>query len=173
MYRRLSVSVDLDAAAKVVGRRCYRYVVLGDVNAERQTFGIDVREMLACLLRIFVCHVEIHVVVACKFHFRVNGTGNDVAWRERQARVIFVHELLALEVAEHSAVAAHGLCNQEARSVAGMIERGRVELYEFHILNRSLGTVDHRDSVACRHKRIGRCLIDCPDTSGGYECDAR
>ena len=69
--------------------------------------------MAARLLGIFVSDVEIYVVVAVEFHFRVDGAGHYVARSERQARVIFMHELLAFEVAEHTSVAAHGLGDEK------------------------------------------------------------
>ena len=77
--------------------------------------------MLARLLRVLVGDVEVDVVVAVQLHLAVDGAGHDVAWREAQARVVLLHELLALEVAQHGSVASHGLGDEERRAIAGVI----------------------------------------------------
>ena len=91
----------------------------------------------------------------------------------RQARVVFLHELLTLLVAEHRSVASHGLGDKEARTVAGVIEGGGMELDEFHVLDRAFGTIDHRNAVARRYERIGCGLVDRSHAACGYEGDAR
>ena len=69
--------------------------------------------MVFGLLGVFVGHIEIHVVIAVELHLGVDGTGHDVTRSERQARVVFVHELLPLHVAEHGSVAAHRLGDEK------------------------------------------------------------
>ncbi len=109
----LAVEVDLDAAAEIVGGGRHGDIVLGDVYAEAETLGVDVGEVAACLLGVLVGDVEEHVVVAVLLHLAVDGAGHDVARGQAQARVILVHELLAAQVAQHGAVAAHGLGDEE------------------------------------------------------------
>ena len=118
---------------------------------------------------IFVSNVEIYMVVAVHFHFAVDGSGNDVAWSERKARVIAVHELLAFFVSEDSTISAHGFGDEKRRAVAGMVKCGRVELDELHVRNLPFRAIDHRDAVAGGNERIGRCLIDGTDTTGGHD----
>ena len=55
--------------------------------------------------------------------------------------------------------------------LSGRIERRGVELHELHVLNRSLGAIDHRLAVARGNDRIGRCLIDSSATSRTHQCD--
>ena len=170
---RLSVEVDHDASAQVVGRRGHGDVFPGDVDAEAQALPVDVREVAARLLGILVGDVEIDVVVAPLLHLVVDGPGHDVARGEREARVILLHELLAVERTEHAAIAAHGLGDEVAGAVAG-VEQGRgVELDELHAAHRALGPVDHRDAVARGHQRVGGVPVDRLAAARGHHGDAR
>ena len=74
-------------------------VILGDVDAQTEAFGVYVGEMTARLVGILVGDVEVDVVVAVLLHLAVYGAGHYVAWRETQTRVVFVHEFLAAQVA--------------------------------------------------------------------------
>ena len=156
-----------------MGGRRHGYVVLGDVDAEFETVLIDVGEVAARLFGILVCDVEVHMVVAVELHFGVDGAGHDVARGERQPRIVLVHEFLAAQVAQHSAVAAHGLRDQERRSVAGMEQGGGVELDEFHVLDGTLCAVDHGDTVAGGHQGVGGCLVDGSGAAGRHDGDTR
>lgn len=169
--RRLGVGVHLDASAEIVGGRGHGDVVLGNVDPQREAFAVDIGEVAAGLLGVLVCDVEKYVVVAVELHLRVDGAGHHVAGRQFQALVVFLHEALAAEVAEYATVAAHGLGDEEAGTVAGMEERGGVELDELHILHRALGAVDHGDAVAGGHERIGSGLIYGAYAAGGHEGD--
>ena len=151
----------------------HRDIVLGDVDAKAKALLVDVREVLLSLLGVFVCDVEIHMVFATHLHFIVDGTCHNVAWSEREARVVLLHELLAVERAEHSSVATHSLGDEERRTVAWVIKGSRVELNELHILNCSLGAIYHGNAVACSHKRIGGGAIHGTHASGSHERDAR
>ena len=115
--------------------------------------------------------VEEDMVGSRELHLGVDGAGHDVARRERQARVILVHELIAVDVAEHGSITAHRLCNEKRRAVAGVIERGRVELDELHVADGALGAVDHSDAVAGRYERIGRGAVDGADAPCGHYGD--
>lgn len=78
--------------AHVVGARHDGNVLLGHVDADGETFGINVREMVFGFFRVLVRHVQAHVVQAMYFHFLVDGTGYDVAWGEAEPLVVFLHE---------------------------------------------------------------------------------
>ncbi len=47
-----------------------------------------------------------------------------------------------------------------------------MELYELHVLDGALGTVDHGYAVAGRDERVGRCAVDGTYAAGGHDCDA-
>ena len=51
------VEIHLDAAAHVVGARHDGNVLLGHVDADGETFGINVREMVFGFFRVLVRHV--------------------------------------------------------------------------------------------------------------------
>ena len=155
MYGALGVEVHLDAATHVVGRRTYRYHLLGDVDADGQAFLVDMREMLLRLLRVFHRHVEAHVVETVDLHLVVYGACHDVAWRERQARVIFLHELRSVGQLEYSSISAHGLRDEEGRvRLRRVVEHGGVELHELHVFHRGLGAISHRYAVARGYFRV-------------------
>ena len=55
---------------------------------------------------------------------------------------------------------AHGLGNEEVGFLAGVVERGGVELDELHVLGDGLGAVAHGDAVARGDDRVGGRGID-------------
>ena len=93
-------------------------------------------------------NVKAHVVDAVYLHLLVDGTRHDVARSQREALVVLLHERLAVRQAQYATVATHRLSDEERRvSLARVIERRRVELYELHISHRTLGTVNHRLAI--------------------------
>ena len=141
-------------------RRHYGNVVLSDVDAQFQAVLVDIGEVVFGLFGVFMCHVQEHVVLASQLHLAVDGAGHHIARSERQTRVILLHKLLSGKVAQHGAIAAHGLGDEESGTVAGMIQRGGVELDKFHILHGAFGTIHHSDAVAGSNERVGGGLID-------------
>ncbi len=79
-----------------------------------------------------------------------------------------MHEFRAVYVLQYGTVAAHGLGDEEAGTVAGMVQGRGMELYEFHVLDGSLGTVHHRDAVAGGHQRVGGCGVHGSDAARGH-----
>ena len=63
------------------GRR-YRNVVFCDVDAEAETFLVDVREKFLCFLRIFVGDIQIDMVFSPLLHLIVDGACHDVPWSQ-------------------------------------------------------------------------------------------
>ena len=165
----LSVQVDFDTAAKIVGSRCNRDVVFGNVNTQAETFLVDIREVFLGLFRIFMGYIQIYMIFSSLFHLTVDGTGYNVSGGKRQARVIFLHEFFSIQVFEYSSVSAHGFRNQETGAVARMIQGCRMELDKFHILDNSLGTVYHGNSIAGCHQRIGGMGVYGLTTSGSHD----
>ena len=106
---------------------------------------------MLCFLGILMRHVEIDMIFATLLHLAVDGAGHNVSRSQREARVVFLHELLAVEVAQHGAVAAHSFGDQETGAIAGMEQRRGVELDELHVLHGTLGAIDHGDAVARSH----------------------
>ena len=126
----LPVEVHLDSSAEVVGSRCYRDIVFCNVDADAEALLIDVGEVAFRFFGVFVGHVQVDMVFAAELHFVVDSAGYDVTRGERKARVILLHELLAVHCAEYAAVAAHGLGDEERGTVARVVEGRGVELDE-------------------------------------------
>ena len=76
-----------------------------------------------------------------------------------------------MDILEHSPISAHRFGDKEVGTVAGVIERRRMELDEFHILDCSLGAIDHGDAIACGYQRIGSCAINCTDATCSHHRD--
>ena len=134
--------------------------VLGDVDADRKALLVDVGEVAADGVGIFVRDVEVDEVRSPLGHFAVDGAGHHVARRQRFHRVVFVHELLAAGQAQDGPEAAHGLGDEEVGLLAGVVERGGVELDELHVFGDRLGAVAHGDAVARGDDRIGGRGVD-------------
>ena len=167
------IQVDLDAAAHIVGTGADRYVVFGDVDADAQAFLIDVREVPPGLFGILVRHVEADMIQSVNLHLVVDGPCHDVARGEGEAFVVLLHELLSVRQAQHAAVSAHRLGDEEGRmGLRRIVEDGGVELYELHVLHGSLGPVDHCDAVSCGDHRIGGHGIDGSHTACRHERDS-
>ena len=118
---RLSVQVYEDTAAKIVGCRSYRNVIFGDVDAQAEAFLVNIGKVLLCLFRVFVSDIEINMVIAPVFHFVIDCPRDDVAWSQRKARIVFLHELFAVECSQYGSVSPHGLGDEERRAIAGVI----------------------------------------------------
>ena len=134
---------------------------------------VDVGEVVLGLLGILVGHVKIDVVLASLLHLVVNGTGDHVARRQRQARVILLHELLTSQVAQYAAVAAHGFGDQEGGTIAGMIQGRGMELDKLHVLDSTLGTIDHGDTITSSYQRIGRGAVNRTNATRCHQGHAR
>src|SRR6266851_8689107 len=84
-------------------------------------------------------------------------------------RRIALHETLALAIRQIAALAAGTLGDQ----AAGTIDAGRVELDEFHVLQRHPGAQRHRVAVAGANMRLGRREIGAAAAAGGQYHDLR
>ena len=158
---RLSVQVHLNAATHVVRARSHGDVVLRDVDADAQALGIDVGEMVLRLLGILMRHVQTHMVEGVNLHLVVDGTSHDVAWGQREAFVILLHELLAVGQSQDAAIAAHGLGDEVGRmGLQRVVENRGMELHKLHVLHLSLGTIDHGDAVARCDIGVRGSLVD-------------
>ena len=106
--------------------------------------------MVLSLLRIFVGHVETHMVEGVNLHLVVNSSCDDIAGGKAETLVIFLHKLLTVWQTQNAAVAAHCLCYEVCGvGLLWIIEHGGVELHKLHVLHLSFCPIDHRDSVAC------------------------
>ena len=111
--RRASVEVHLNTATEVVSGGSHGDIVFCDVDSEAQALLVDIREVLFGLLGIFVSNIEIYEIVAAGFHLVVDSASHDITRSERQAFVVFLHKFLAIASAQHGAIAAHSLGNEE------------------------------------------------------------
>ena len=127
------MEVDLHTATAVVRSGSHGDIIFGDVDTERQTLLVDIGEVVADRVGIFVRNVKIYKLFAIAFHLAVDGTCHHVARCERAHRVVFVHKLLAVRQAQYRAETTHRLGDQERGSLAGVVERCGVELNELHI----------------------------------------
>ena len=118
--------------------------------------------------------VEADVVEAVNFHLLVDGSGHDVAWCQRQALVVFLHELFAVGQAQYAAVAAHGLGDEVGgMGLALMEEGGGVELHKLHVLHSAFGAIDHGLAVAGGNDGVGGSLIDGSAAACAHDGDFR
>ena len=76
---------------------------------------------------------------------------------------------LAVHCAEYATVATHRLSDEERGvSLARVVERRRVELYELHVLHRTLGAVHHGLAVAGGYDGVGGGLVDGSASAGTH-----
>ena len=118
-----------------------------------------------------MAQVQHHVVLvrtaaAAFLDFLVHRTRDEVARRQiLQGRRIALHEAFAFAIDQDAAFAAHAFGDQYAR--AG--HAGRVELPEFHVLQRQAGACRHAHAVARVDEGVGRrgedaaCAARCHD----------
>ena len=99
------------------------------------------------------------------FHLGVDRPGDDIARRQRAFRVRLRHEILALAIAQNSALAAHGFGNQEGGRLR-MKEAGGMKLDELHVGDDRAGTPRHRHAVAGRDGGVGRVEIHFAASAG-------
>ena len=110
--------IGRDTAAGVVRTRRNRNRLLRHVDAEFQTFGIDVREVFVQKLCGQMRHVEVDAFNAVFLHLKVNRTRDDVTRRQLATLVMVEHETVAgLSVfarqAQNAAFATQRFGNQE------------------------------------------------------------
>ena len=82
-------------------------------------------------------------------------SGDDITRREFGQLVLLRHEALARAVEQNRAFATHRFTYQRQWVLAGG-ECGRVKLHELHVGHARAGTMRDGETVACRHRRIGR-----------------
>jgi len=170
----LTVKVDLDAAAHIVGCRAHGDVVGGDVDTHGEALLVDVGEVLLRLGRVLMGDVQTDMVQTVDLHLLVDGSCHDVAGGQREAFVVFLHEGLAIGQFQDAAIAAHGLGNEVGgMRLLGVVEHRRVELYEFHVGHCSLGAIDHGDAVAGGDDGIRGGQVDGSATTCTHDGDLR
>ena len=79
-----------------MGAGCDGDVVLCYVYTDGQALGVDIGEVMFGLLRILVRDVEADMVDRMDLHLVIDRPCDDVAWCERETRIVFLHELLAV-----------------------------------------------------------------------------
>ena len=143
--------------------------VFGQVDADRQALLVNIREMAHHLFGVLVRDVEVNELLARDLELVVDAAGYHVARSERSHRVVLLHELLAVLQSQQASEAPHRLGDQERRALAGIVERGGVELDELHVLDHALGPVHHRHAVARGYGRVGRRVVDIAHAAGRHD----
>lgn len=169
--RRAGGSVDEDAAAEEMRHGNHRDGFLVDVDAQLHAVLVDGGEPCGDVV-LHAGDVQIHAGLAAVKHFIHDCPGHNVAGGEVGAFVIALHEEFALGVREAGPFAAHGLRNQEAVRLAG-IQRGRVELDVFQIVETHARALGHGDARTGAGGGVGRVQIDLPDAAGGKHGEVR
>ena len=146
----LPVIVTLDAAHVVMHRRRNRQRLTGEVYARKNlaAFG-DARQTLCQHLGIDMIEVQVDMIAfrphAAPFaHFQRHRPRHDIAAGEVlcRRRVAF-HEAFAFGIGEVSTLPACAFGDQHA----GAVNAGRVELHEFHVLQRQAGAQHHTATI--------------------------
>ena len=147
-----------------------RDILLRDINADTQALGIYIREMMLGLFRIFMRHIEAHMIDCMNLHLIIYRTSHYITRSQGQARVILMHKLLTVRQPQNTSVSAHRFSNQISRVCLFGIEQTRwVELHKLHIFDHSFGTIDHGDTVSGSDLRIGGRGIDGTCSSGSHQ----
>ena len=162
--RRNAVRRRLDAATCVVRRGDDRNQILRHVDPELHALVVDVREARHQVRAALLPDVEEHAVVARPLHLGVDGPRHDVARRQTSARIVLLHELLAVLVDKDSSFATHRLGNEEALCLR-MVKARRMELNELHVLDLRPRTPCKRDAVPRRRVGIACVEIDLAATA--------
>ena len=139
-----------------MGGRSYGDIVGSDVNTHRHAFLINVGEVLACLLRIFMSDVKTHMVESVYLHLLVDCPCHDISRCKRQSLVVFLHKGLSVRQFQYTAISAHCLSDEEGgMRLARMIEGSGMELYKLHVSHCSLGSIHHCLAIAGGYHGIG------------------
>ncbi len=110
------------------------------------------------------------MVDAMDFHFLVDGASHDISWGKRQSLVVFLHKRLPVRQSQCAAISTHCLCYEICRMrLSRMIERCGMELYELHVLHRSLCTVNHSLAVASGYYRVCSGLVNGTASTGTHQ----
>ncbi len=158
----LAVEITRDAAHIVMHGRGDGQRLAGEVDPgedfaafgdARQAFGQDRR---IDMVEMEVDVVAIHAHAAALAHFERHRARHDIAaGKILRAGRIALHEALAFGIGQVAALAARALGDQHARTV----DPGRVELDEFHVLQRQSGAQHHAAAVARAGVRAGGGVI--------------
>jgi hypothetical protein len=88
----------------------------------------------------------------------MNSTGDHVARRQFARGIVAVHKAQAMDVFEHTSLAAHGLGKKELRRSLVKERRG-VKLNELHVHEHGARPAGHGHAVARCHRGIcGPCI---------------
>ena len=80
--------------------------------------------------------------------------------------MVALHEAHAATVHQHGAFAPHRFADEETLGL-GVVQAGRMELYELEIAQLGAGTEGHRQTVACGDVGVARVQVDLAAATGG------
>ncbi len=154
------------AAAGVVRGGHHRNRRAGDVDPQLQTAGVDGGEVGADEVGRLVRDVQVDAVQPVALHLEVDRAGHDVARRQLGPRIMRRHEAGAIGQQQTPALATHRLGNQEVLGLR-VVQAGRVELDELHVLHPAAGPPGGGDAVAGGGVGIGGVEVDLARAAGG------
>ena len=112
---RAAIKIYLDASTHIVCCRANRDVFLSDIYADRETFLVDIWEVVLCLFWVFMGDIKTYMIYTMNLHLLIYSARYDIAWREREAFVIFLHECFASRQLQYATIATHSLCDEVCR----------------------------------------------------------
>ena len=130
--------------------------------------------MVARLVSILMGDIQTDVIQTVNLHLLIDGTSHDVARSQRQALVVFLHKRLAIRQFQYGTIATHSLRDKVGRMrLVGVMQDGRMELYELHISHSTLGTINHGDTVARSNDGVRGGQIDRAATTCTHDGNLR
>ena len=112
------------------------------------------------------------MVDTMELHLIIYSARNDIAWRERESFVVFMHKLLSVGQSEDATVSSHRLGDEVGRvRFSRVIQCRGVELYELHSLYFAFGAIYHCDAIASGDVRVGGRGIDRTSAAGSHQRD--
>ena len=141
----LQVRVDAAAGEMRGGHDGDRFA--GDVDALREAALVNAGKTFADKVRPQRGQVEVGTGLAVLGEVLLDRAGGDVAGRQRTERMHALHELPAVAVDQHRALAPQGFRDEERRG-APLEEHRRMKLHVFQVDQARAHAVRHRDAVA-------------------------
>ena len=152
---------------------CDRDVLFCNIDTDTEALGVDIGEVMLGLFGIFVGHIEADMVDRMDLHLVIDRPSDDVTRRKTETRIVFLHKLLAVGQTQDTSVPTHGFGDEVGwMGLGGVEEARRMELHKLHVLDQSLGAIDHGDAVSGCDLGVGGGGIDSTRSAGSHERDA-
>ena len=101
----------------------------------------------------------------------INSSSNDITWSKRKTFIILLHKFLPIGKPQHSTITTHSLSNQKCWMCLRRIIKNRgMKLYKLHVLDCSLSSIDHCDTIASSYNGVGGHCVDSTHTTSCHKC---